>query len=83
MKKISSFIAEIAQDYKNEVIAQELQIIANQYQDVVLSEQLESIASDLDQVTQGSYQDFVKAVNKPTRQNVMKYEKSIAPKKSK
>ena len=80
MIKISNELVEIANNYNDEVLAEQLQVIANQYQDIQLSEELESIAEELDNVEQGSYHDFVKAVQKPTRQNVMKYEKSIAPK---
>ena len=78
MNKIAQEIKSIA----DTIIAQELQEIANEYEDITISQQIEEIANQLDDIEQGSYQDFVKAIQKPTRQNVMKYEKSITPKKS-
>lgn len=83
MIKISNSLVQIANNYNNQLMASQLQVIAKEYQDVVLSKQLQDIAEELDNVEQGSYQDFVKAINKPTRQNVMKYEKTILPKPTK
>lgn len=64
-------------------ISNELIKVANQYENIILSEELQNVGKELDNIEEGSYQQFIKAVNKPTRQNVMKYEKSITPKTTK
>ena len=70
----------IVEEQKDDANIEELEDIATQLEDLAIQEEIKDIANELEEVD-ASYDDFVKAINKPTRQNVKNFQKSLSKSK--